>query len=456
MPRAGRKQGPVRGETPEANAFALWLRGVTQGWTLERLTDVYPASRTQWGHYRNGAKLPPDSLLQKTVERCVRNTTVRPRHLVEGRRLLQLARKAQRGHGALLTPPPVTDLAARLDDARQAQLEAERALFRMQQLVHTLLRLVASLQDRCQRLEELEEGRSEQELRDSRERLASAERLLEQARRERREAEEIRLDAESNASQRERAVAKARLEHEDSDSATPIEDLPDLWEVDHLLERSSTELDVQRADLAALRERVTPGPVRPSQVLTPDNDLADIDSGSVVNGNNGLASDNVPMAHPMAPGAIISLAESYRRDAARVANILTPLKPPSPPPLRRQGLWRSLGLLAIGLISAAVPIPVAAALGHAYRLEGLTFFSAAYCSTLLVAIIGVGRIMAGLGMRVSGFSDQSASTVANEAVSMLALTALMYGFLFAVAALSSRRMWILSDVGWAVTAWLFT
>ncbi|MGW1641481.1 hypothetical protein [Streptomyces lavendulae] len=281
MAGAGRPKGPLQGETPQAEELALWLSRLTKSLSLRELEEGFDYGRTQWGQFRRGEKLIPLWLLEKVVRTLVAEPRRQQMLLDEGRGLLDAAEAAAAGRLPTPSGPPGPQtsgtLQLRLDDARRGQMKAERTLFQVSQLVMMLLTMVGSLQERCQTLEEAQRATVREapgdgvvkELEETRQRLVQAEAQLEQARREREDAEEIRLGAHLLAAQHERELAElARLETagidlparatEPQTPQDPVEalGLAPLYEYDAVLERSAAQLIATGHDLGALRDEL--------------------------------------------------------------------------------------------------------------------------------------------------------------------------------------------------------
>jgi len=197
--RQGRRGRPVRfqAETAQAEELARWLYGLTQSLSARELADRYEYNKTTWARFRNGSDLIPSWLLKKVVHDQVREPVLRQQMMDKGARLLEQAEQAQAG--TLSAPQEPTDAAlrSRLEEAREAEHKAHRTLMAMTQLVLYLVGVNAALQARCQQLSQ----QADQETMSLRLRLSRLEGQLEEARRGRDEAEnmrrEIHLAAES-------------------------------------------------------------------------------------------------------------------------------------------------------------------------------------------------------------------------------------------------------------------
>lgn len=203
---------------------------------------------------------------------------------------LRRQRAVEAAQGKPSVPPQLqrartqAELHLQLDDARRGQLAAQEKTFQAEQMVGVLLSLVASLQERCTRLEAEREraasvvrGELQHELEQSELRLESARTLLEEARREREQAEEIRLAAHRLVERERQALKDAEEEPrpaaDSQDAAEPgvtglrLEDLglAALHDVDRVLDASSAQLAAQAQELDALGEHVglAPEPAPP-------------------------------------------------------------------------------------------------------------------------------------------------------------------------------------------------
>ena len=274
----GRPRGRAKGTTVEANALAEWLQRLTAGLTLEQLSEQLPYGKSKWGRYLNGQDLVPDWLLEKAVAQRVREPKLRSLRLAEGRALLQAAEEA--AHKPVPEKRPeatLAELSLRLDEARKGQLEAQATLFNANHLVGVLLATVATLQKRCAVLEDerdqahqLAKAAYQDHLHQSASRLATAERMLEEARRERADAEEIRLAAQRVSERYERALSKLEA-HQSVAAPKPapahegVPAVPPLYEVDYDLEAMEDQLEAQGQKLASLRQQLQL-PDQPTQV----------------------------------------------------------------------------------------------------------------------------------------------------------------------------------------------
>ncbi|MGW6941590.1 RICIN domain-containing protein [Streptomyces xanthophaeus] len=88
MNRPGRRPGPLKGRTAEANALAQFLRELTAELTVSELEERYRLSRSVWSEYRSGQKIIPLSRLSPVIEgRFPRDARTRAEQLLKARRL---------------------------------------------------------------------------------------------------------------------------------------------------------------------------------------------------------------------------------------------------------------------------------------------------------------------------------------------------------------------------------
>ncbi|GLX40714.1 hypothetical protein Sros01_67870 [Streptomyces roseochromogenus] len=330
MAGAERRRGPLQGETPQAEEFAKWLSDVTRALTLRKLQERFPYGRTQWGQFRSGEKLIPLWLLEDVVRALVPEPRRREHLLEKGRRLLRDAEDA--AVGKLVTIPQPTgqqtvgELQLRLDDARRGQMKAERALFEVGGLVMMLLNMVASLQQRCQTLEATQQPAApadnddgiRKELEETRLRLGEAEAQLDRARREREEAEDLRVGAHLQAARRQRELHLLAGDDAAADEepkgvhAVEVPGLPPLYEYDTALERSAAQLDATGQGLTALRDEL--GLARGTQEPTAD---AEIVRGQVADNGDLPVHKGGWRASSTAPdGRSVSMPDLLKADTA--------------------------------------------------------------------------------------------------------------------------------------------
>ncbi|MFA3877772.1 hypothetical protein ABS735_29580 [Streptomyces sp. MMCC 100] len=292
MTQVGRPQGELKGETPQANDLAQWLRTLTRGVSQRDLAQLLHIGKTLCSEYLNGSKLIPEDMIGQLVDAYVTDNRLCEQRKAAGHLRRQRAVEAAQGKPPM---PPLsqrartpTELQLRLDDARRGQLAAQEKTFQAVRLVDLLLNLVASLQERCARLEaereraaSLVRGELQRELEQSEMRLESARTLLEEARREREQAEEIRLAAHHMVERERQALKDAEEEPHPAadaeDAAEPgaralrLEDLglAALHDVDRVLDASSAQLAAQAQELDALGEHVGLAPRAHTTPQTP-------------------------------------------------------------------------------------------------------------------------------------------------------------------------------------------
>ncbi|MEV7003285.1 hypothetical protein AB0N62_37230 [Streptomyces sp. NPDC093982] len=272
----GRPYNVPRGETPQANEFARFLRELVRGRTLRQLAEEFPYGRQAWSEFLAGTKLPSWSLVEQVLAAQVPEPLRRERHTVRARQLWQAAQQAAAGRApARAVGGGVEQQRERLNQALQDQLQAERALHRSQQLVHMLLTMLGYLQGRCETLTAERDAARNQaraevltalgaELEQAREQLARTQGELERATRERADAEKITVSAQHLAEQHRRELERLRhpADTQPWQSASDGEILPAMGsqpssaEYERLLERVSTALDEQERDLSRLRNQV--------------------------------------------------------------------------------------------------------------------------------------------------------------------------------------------------------
>ncbi|WP_223065034.1 hypothetical protein, partial [Streptomyces sp. IB201691-2A2] len=256
------------------------MRQLTGSLTVRQLEDQFGQGRTQWSEFRLGRKLLPSFLLDPLVTELVRNTELREAKRKEGRKLLHVAEQAALGKRQLPPlkhPGSAVELQVRLDEARRGQLKAQEALMGTTRIIYGLLAMVTSLQDRCTRLETERDRAATQarsqalaqlghQLTESQQRMQQAEERLAQARREREEAECLRIAAQERAEQHRRALDDLHRQQQapSSSAGNPViepettepDGLVPLFEYDHALELADKDLAAQAAQLSDLREQI--------------------------------------------------------------------------------------------------------------------------------------------------------------------------------------------------------
>ncbi|ATZ22132.1 hypothetical protein SLAV_38375 [Streptomyces lavendulae subsp. lavendulae] len=141
MVKAGRPQGGPKGETDEANELAVFLRDLTQDFTVRELAERYKISKTSWGEYRSGTKTIHLHLLKRLVHDLVRDERARAARWALAQRLHEQATTAQQPLG-----PDEPNTAMEGVTAAQAAAQATAALQDAERLVHILLGVIAGLQ----------------------------------------------------------------------------------------------------------------------------------------------------------------------------------------------------------------------------------------------------------------------------------------------------------------------
>ncbi|MFD8779194.1 PQQ-binding-like beta-propeller repeat protein [Streptomyces sp. NPDC059916] len=277
MAAPGRPWGDLKGETPEANALARWLRGIAQvrGETLRSLERLGPR-RTQWSEYCSGAKIIPRELLAHMVAELV-PPAFHERALAEAGRLRDQATRAARP----AAPQPtrrgqdgLVHLQGQLNDALRQQLRAEQAVHRSQSIVQALMTMNAWLTAKCATVEaELDRARAatrpgaleaaRRDLAQARAELHKTEQALTRAQGERLRAEQLGLAALQTVQRLNRALEAASASHDPfppSESegvalpAVPEPPEPTLEQYAQVLEQVVDALDDQDETLCQLQE----------------------------------------------------------------------------------------------------------------------------------------------------------------------------------------------------------
>lgn len=274
---ADKMVSPLNGGTQEADALAHWLCGVTKGWTTRQLAAQFRYGRNQWSEFRKGTKLIPSYLLQDLLTALIKSPQLRQLQLQKGTELLEAAEAAARARSVGAAEKPTgtaLELQLRLDDARQGEIAAKDALHGTSRLVSMLLGMVSSLDQRCKELERGRQGEAFQGMQDE---LAKTTALLNltndrlnEAQRERTEAEELRLIAEQRAAQYLLVIeAMSRPTVSSAAACQPMATLsagdkdlgqlplqPRLWEYKLVLEAADEELATHRARMSAARQQM--------------------------------------------------------------------------------------------------------------------------------------------------------------------------------------------------------
>ncbi|MGW2027565.1 AAA family ATPase [Streptomyces decoyicus] len=252
--------------TPEAEELALYLRELTYGLTTRALEERFGQGRTQWSEFRKGSKLIPQWLLQNVAKALVTGPLWEAK-FQQGRELLEAAEAAAtRARAAKRPTGSQAELQLRLDDARKAQIKAQQMLMNANQLVIMLLGLVASLQSRCARLQRERDqaladysGSASSEIVVAEQRIVAAEERLQRARREREEAEDLRVIAHQRAEEHRIALhgkQSAQVPNADTVGGDTAEAAHPLWEYDQVLEAADAQLDEQRHEMDRLWKKV--------------------------------------------------------------------------------------------------------------------------------------------------------------------------------------------------------
>ncbi|WP_413097016.1 transporter substrate-binding domain-containing protein [Streptomyces nitrosporeus] len=283
------------------------------GRTTRQLQDLFSFGRTQWSEFLKGRKLIPLWLLDDVVTKLV---PPRDQQLQRGigHKLLHDAEQADEARRAAASPavPPGDtphEYRLRLDDARQGQIKAQETVQSLTHLIYAFITVMADLSQRCKNLEaERDQARlrleqqeadtatvdqqraaanrrrtaeDQQRLAEVEQRLAEAERRhaefeerLARARREQREAEDLRIEAFWKAEENRRAFRQLTGQDAPAGSAGQnpgTVEAPQPWEYDHFLETADAQLDSHNDSMDAVREQIsapTP-PVRESTRTIP-------------------------------------------------------------------------------------------------------------------------------------------------------------------------------------------
>ncbi|MFE7952414.1 hypothetical protein [Streptomyces sp. NPDC057426] len=151
----------LKGRTPQANALAQWVRGVTQHVQVRDLAMMFSYSRSTWTALRNGTKNVSgkmvDELVDELVEPHLRETARQTGHRL--RREAEQAEKKLEENLKADEPRPhpasrgdVESVLLRLDDARIQQLDAMHKLAEAKNRMTELETMVSFLQDKCVQL----------------------------------------------------------------------------------------------------------------------------------------------------------------------------------------------------------------------------------------------------------------------------------------------------------------
>ncbi|MFG3590514.1 FxSxx-COOH system tetratricopeptide repeat protein [Streptomyces sp. NPDC047990] len=283
--------------TTEADELAHWLRGITKGWSVRALAEQFPYERNQWAEFRKGTKLIPRYLLEDLVAALIKDPRTRQLQLLKGTELLEAAEAAARARSVAAAEIPTgtaLELQLRLDDARKGEIAAKDALLGTTRLVYMLLEMVSSLHQRCTTLEqERDRARAanqvagiqavQEELNSTQALLGQTNDRLDQARRERQTAEELRLLAEQQAAVYRRALEDMSRPAASSTAARPSgasssegaadpwsrAHRPPLWEYEAALETADDELAAHQSQMTAAREQMGVASVSAHQEASP-------------------------------------------------------------------------------------------------------------------------------------------------------------------------------------------
>lgn len=244
-----------RAETEEAAALAEWLHVLTRGLNIRQLAERFPYNKTKWAQFLNGSQLIPSWLLEQVVRERVREEQLQKKMLAHAADLLDRAERAAAGKlPAVPRNLPDTQLREQLEEARRGQVQAQKTLMGMTQMVLLLLSFIASLRARC---EEVDEEAGEALARAYRMRVTVAEGQLKQAEGERAQAEELRLQAHLQSERYRRALQADHTAVTVSGAVYDVQLPPlEVEECDRLLARNAEHLKQARHDLDDLRTRL--------------------------------------------------------------------------------------------------------------------------------------------------------------------------------------------------------
>ncbi|MGW5849915.1 hypothetical protein ACWFQ8_18515 [Streptomyces sp. NPDC055254] len=130
--------------TVQANALAVFLRGMTEGHTVRELAKSYGAGKTSWSDYRSGAKIVPLDLLKRVVLGRVRDERGRAELWARARDLHAAACAAEKGRARSGDGRPVAPETWEM--LQRAQRQADAELARSEEALRALVRLSARLQ----------------------------------------------------------------------------------------------------------------------------------------------------------------------------------------------------------------------------------------------------------------------------------------------------------------------
>ncbi len=292
--RAGRRNGPLAGRSPEGDALAAWLREITAGRTLNELVAQFGTyKRATWGEFRNGHKPIPLGLLRTVVTTLITEPRRQGVELKRGGALHRAAAAAAAAQDRASTDGatlPVRELQLRelqlrLDEARRGHIEVQQVLLDNKDTIRVLEATIISLEDRCAQLEAerdraLRQARSvaavERDLEAFGKVLARTEQRLELALQDRGSAEVLLVDvrrraegyrhelqalqqagpAGTGAEPRPEGAAGDGQEKTQARTAPDARRQPQQWEYELLLETVDDSRQTQRESLTGVRQRM--------------------------------------------------------------------------------------------------------------------------------------------------------------------------------------------------------
>lgn len=280
----GRPLGTFKGRTPQADAFARWLREITKGVTVRSLEEHFPYGKSSWSGFRDGSRLPSRALVEQVTGRYLREPALRERQLVQGMHLLEAAQQAAKDlENGLVRPAPLpgprfraadpmAEAWLRLDDARQRQIDAMQKLAASERRREKLEDMVSVLEERCILLEgerdrarEDAQAELQHELQMSTEYRRQADQKLDHARRAEVRAYQLRLAAERQVTIER--IALRQLDPDITPGIPPLSgnsvaqelDLPPLDQIHELLNAVQEQLDAQDDELNDLDDQIDLG-----------------------------------------------------------------------------------------------------------------------------------------------------------------------------------------------------
>ncbi|MFF9273378.1 helix-turn-helix domain-containing protein [Streptomyces rochei] len=124
MTQVGRPQGELKGETPQANDLAQWLRTLTRGVSQRDLAQLLHIGKTLCSEYLNGSKLIPEDMIGQLVDAYVTDNRLREQRKAAGHLRRQRAVEAAQGKPSM---PPLSQR-ARTDAAAAHRRRRQRAV----------------------------------------------------------------------------------------------------------------------------------------------------------------------------------------------------------------------------------------------------------------------------------------------------------------------------------------